>query len=609
MRFRNALWEIVRFEAVWKLAVLCLFHPLFRGLFQTYVSASGLSFNGGILWSFLDLKGALLFLLLFLGTALLIFYEYSTAVTLTVLCRRGESAPLRQVMQGSLWNLGVMKGWSLAAGSLYYVLLLPLVGVGYVNSMVPRISIPWFIFDEMIKTAPGTAGVLAVYLGCFGLWLALLFVPLCMILRRRTFFQAARESLRCWRALGWRRGLLTLAVSGAMLQINSELARYWRRNLLDNGDFDSRFLQYLLYSEAFRKDLIWWLLLTALSVLFLVCFLWVLVGGLERSGPAGVSLPPPWGPDAQALLSILERRLSRWGQAWKRRFQTWRWRAAAGAACLALTAGLLLSLSQPLLVHHPLAIGHRGSSYAVENTLSAVLDARDRGMDCAEIDVQLTADGVPVLFHDGNLLRLADRWESVGDLTWEQLRDIPLRDGQLDLTAPPACLEEVLCALQDSSMGLLIELKPSGGNGTALANAVVDLVERYRFGRRAMFMSLDYPSLLPIMERRPDWWVGCCAYSAAGDIDDAVWRYQVDFLAVEESLVTNRLASQARELNLPLYVWSVYDREKMQQYLEMGVTGLISDYPDILRGAVDAYEAGHTETEYLWEGEGFPIKQ
>ena len=42
MRFRNALWEIVRFEAVWKLAVLCLFHPLFRGLFQTYVSASGL---------------------------------------------------------------------------------------------------------------------------------------------------------------------------------------------------------------------------------------------------------------------------------------------------------------------------------------------------------------------------------------------------------------------------------------------------------------------------------------------------------------------------------------------------------------------------------------
>ena len=59
------------------------------------------------------------------------------------------------------------------------------------------------------------------------------------------------------------------------------------------------------------------------------------------------------------------------------------------------------------------------------------------------------------------------------------------------------------------------------------------------------------------MERHPEWWTGYCAYGVAGDIDDAVWRYQVDFLAVEEALVSNQLVTQASELDLPVYVWSV----------------------------------------------------
>ena len=121
-----------------------------------------------------------------------------------------------------------------------------------------------------------------------------------------------------------------------------------------------------------------------------------------------------------------------------------------------------------------------------------------------------------------------------------------------------------------------------------------------------MFMSLDYPCLLPILERRPEWWVGCCAYGAAGDIDDAVWRYQVDFLAVEEALISNRLAARARELNLPVYVWSVYDAEKMRQYLEMGVSGLITDYPEEAAAVVAAYRSEHPWEEYLWRGEGAP---
>ena len=156
-RFSCALWQIVRFELLWKLAVLCLFNPLFREIYQSHVSYQGLRFNDRLVWTLLDLKSGVLFLLLFAGAALLVFYEFSVAVNITALCRRGESFSLRQVMKSSLWNLGVMRGWSLAAGSVYYVLLLPLVNVGYSSTMVPQVSIPWFIFGEMIKTPLGTA--------------------------------------------------------------------------------------------------------------------------------------------------------------------------------------------------------------------------------------------------------------------------------------------------------------------------------------------------------------------------------------------------------------------------------------------------------------------
>ena len=596
-RFSCALWQIVRFELLWKLAVLCLFNPLFREIYQSHVSYQGLRFNDRLVWTLLDLKSGVLFLLLFAGAALLVFYEFSVAVNITALCRRGESFSLRQVMKSSLWNLGVMRGWSLAAGSVYYVLLLPLVNVGYTSTMVPQVSIPWFIFGEMIKTPLGTAGVLLIYMIYLGLWLLLAFVPVCMILRHQTFWQAARSSPRCWRALGWRRLLGTLVLLAAMQQGLVELARFWRRSRLGNEDFDASFLQYLVSSEAFQKDLLWWLLLTVLSVVLLALFLWVFLGNLEQSGPAEASLQPPWSPDSQALLDIAGRWLHRNSKLC---------RAGAAAVCLILVVNCILRIQPALLVHAPLAIGHRGSGYHVENTLEAIQNAQHYGLDYAEIDVQLTKDGVPVLFHDGTLARLSGRPESVGELTWAELQDIPLRDEQLGLTASPASLEEAIQALAGSSTGLLIELKPADGNGTALSQAVMELVERYEFGDQAMFMSLNYLCLLPILERHPDWWVGYCAFGMSGDLDDAVWRYQVDFLAVEEVLVSNRLTNQAREVGLPIYVWSVYDTEKMQQYLEMGVTGLVSDYPDSLAEVLSDYRASHASEEYVWEGPGVP---
>ena len=304
MGFGKSIKEILRFELIWKLAVLGLVSPLFREIYQTYVASVGVSFNQDMLGTFLNLKGGLLFLLLFFGAAALVYYEYCVAIHIAALCRRGDRFTLGQVMRRSLWDLGTLRGWSLAAGSLYYVLLLPLVRIGYVSTMVPLVTIPEFVFGEMRKSIPGVLGTLAIYAACYTAHLLLLFTPVYMALGRRRFAPAVRESLRCWKRTGWKSRLAAIALLAVWDRVTTEIARYWRRTPLGNADFDGNFLKYLVYSEAFRKDLLHWLLLTLLQTVGMAAFLYFIVSITGRTEAGRTSLQAPWGGDAGTLLEI-----------------------------------------------------------------------------------------------------------------------------------------------------------------------------------------------------------------------------------------------------------------------------------------------------------------
>ena len=609
MKLKRAVWSVLKFELVWKLLTLIIITPLFDQVYQTYVSSVGMSFNANVLGTFLNLKGALIFLALFLAAGLLAFYELSVVIRLAALSRQGEVFSIRHVMKQALWSLRAMKGWSVVPSSLYYLLLLPLVQTVYFNSLVPALSIPWFILGEMQNSAIGVAGIIAIYAAYYGLYLLLFFVPLYMSLRGKRFGSAVKSGLGAFRRLGLKRWALLLTGLAAWVLGDSELARYWRRNTLENMDFDRYFLKYLVYSEAFRIDLCYWLVTTLLQTAAMAFCLYFILSWLLSKENLRIPLESPWSEDSQTILAIWSKRWARWAAAWKRLWTKKRWKAAAGAACLMLAGYLVINCYQPPLLQAPLVIGHRGSIYGIENTLPAVQAAADLNADYAEVDIQLTADGVPVAVHDSNLWRLGGRLVNVADLTLEELRAIPLTDlSNPGETGQAPTLEELIqfCLADEGGMGLLIELKPAAGQGEALAQAILALVERYDFGERAMFMSLDYPCLAVLHQAHPEWWVGYCAYASAGDIDGTIWQYDIDFLAVEENLVSNQLVTQAREWGLPVYVWTVYDTDKMEQYLQMGVTGLISDWPDLASAVVERYNASHGTDQYLWQGEGYP---
>jgi glycerophosphoryl diester phosphodiesterase len=84
-------------------------------------------------------------------------------------------------------------------------------------------------------------------------------------------------------------------------------------------------------------------------------------------------------------------------------------------------------------------VAHRGwHKVHVENTLEAFRAAYDAGCDMVEFDVQLSRDGVPVVFHDDDCRRLAGKPDNVFDLTWEELRGLSLRAKPGRVSSEPA---------------------------------------------------------------------------------------------------------------------------------------------------------------------------
>jgi len=101
-------------------------------------------------------------------------------------------------------------------------------------------------------------------------------------------------------------------------------------------------------------------------------------------------------------------------------------------------------------------IGHRGAAgLALENSSASIKKAVELGVDVIEIDVRLTDDDVLVVNHDASLGRTSPDKRLIRDYTWDELKDVKLKDGSSLLR-----LEDAL-ELANNTM-LLIELKDEG---------------------------------------------------------------------------------------------------------------------------------------------------
>ncbi len=259
---------------------------------------------------------------------------------------------------------------------------------------------------------------------------------------------------------------------------------------------------------------------------------------------------------------------------------TWRIGVVMGGLVIAslLGGGVLLErLAEPVPVA---VVAHRGGPPpAPENTLAALERAVAEGADHAEIDVQLTGDGVPVVAHDVDLMRVAGDPRRIGEHDWSELRDV-LKEPRGGAGAAGAAEDRRIATLGEfldrarGRIGLEIELKYYGRD-TALVSAVIREVRRRDMTREVAIMSLDLGAVRQVHRLAPEIRTGYAAAVAVGDLS----LLSVDFLTVARSRATPELLRVARDRGIAVHVWTVNRAPEMAELIRRGVDGLVTDRP------------------------------
>lgn len=142
-------------------------------------------------------------------------------------------------------------------------------------------------------------------------------------------------------------------------------------------------------------------------------------------------------------------------------------------------------------------IAHRGYSQLYpENTLPALQAALDAGADAVELDVQMTSDGVPVVFHDATLDRTTGQPGTIAELSFDELQAFsahePERLGERFRPTPIPALVDVAQALSARQALVFVEIKRETVPHHAITEAVSAVLKACEpLRERAVIISFD----------------------------------------------------------------------------------------------------------------------
>ena len=240
----------------------------------------------------------------------------------------------------------------------------------------------------------------------------------------------------------------------------------------------------------------------------------------------------------------------------------------------------------------PRVFAHRGLvtlDSPDENTIPAFRAAVMAGADYIESDLQLTSDGVPVLFHDGDLLRVAGLNKKISEVSWVELQEIRLlRGGHIPR------LEDVLKTFSGSKFNLDFKTDEVVAPATAVIN-------KLRCHHRVLVTSFS-----DARRRRAVAMLNSPVATSAGSVS-VVLIYLASFIPVKAlgQLIsrdidclqipvgnkylhfdTKRFISYCKSIDLGVYFWTINKKKDMKRLIALGAAGVVTDRCDL---AIEAF--------------------
>jgi len=257
-----------------------------------------------------------------------------------------------------------------------------------------------------------------------------------------------------------------------------------------------------------------------------------------------------------------------------------------------------------------LNIAHRGGlGLSPENTIVSFQRAIKEGADILELDIRSTSDSILVLLHDETVDRTTDGKGRISELTlkeakrlnagyqWTKNDSLSFPFRTLNIKIPT--FNEFLTIFKDYKLNIEIKqhdkfiakkLCESINENQIEDNVVIgsfndEVLDEFRYhcpdiatspGRDEIrtFYGFSYIYLDKF-------------YSPKSDI------YQLPEFFGTTHVLTKRFVNGIKQKNIPIFVWTVNDPDEMQRFIDLGVKGIITDYPDRLSKVLNDYNSSN----------------
>jgi glycerophosphoryl diester phosphodiesterase len=246
----------------------------------------------------------------------------------------------------------------------------------------------------------------------------------------------------------------------------------------------------------------------------------------------------------------------------------------------------------------PIPFVHRGgTSEHPENTMPAFAHAVSLGYRYLETDVHLTADGVLVAFHDANLFRTTGHQGEIIDMRWEEIAAL-----RVDGREPIPLMRDLLERWPDLRFNIDCKADPAV---EALAQLIDDTGAidrvcigafshrrlqrlRRRLGPRLLtalspqeVASLRFTGRLAGTSPRAAQVPISAGRAGAGGAPGDVHGRRI-------TIVTPSFVRRSHARGVPVHVWTINEADEMHRLLDLGVDGIMTDRPEVLRGVFEA---------------------
>lgn len=445
---------------------------------------------------------------------------------------------------------------------VYIFLIMPNANIGLTTNITSNVHLPRFVVDAVLENPAGLIAYTSAIVLAFILNIRLFFTPVIFITRDElSFIESAKESWALTKKRSFK--IFQLVTVITLLTSAITIAGVFLLSIPMALVPDTK-IQVAKITGALSVSMIFFFLAFTISYSSIFTLQATVVAYHEILGEKPYLREKNFAPKKHHLLVNI----------------------VMVVVFIVFGVNVYLNTPSDALTSSTKVVSHRGESVkAIENTLESLQIASTYKPDYVEMDIQMTQDGHLVVFHDNTLKRLSKQSDNIHLLTLEEIQKVTLVHNGYESRIPT--FDEYVAEAKKLNQPLMVELKTSKYDQNDFIEKMIATLDKYEMRPVTAFQSLDKTAILKLKELYPDTYTGYILGLNIGGLE----RLDVDFYSIEDSSISSRTLNDIERYNKDLFVWTVNEEDRMDLYLTMEVTGIITDHVEAAQNVIEDLKA------------------